>query len=139
VSVIDVGVSEQIEDYTRETAARKKGCIVQRESKSELQAFENGATRSAVTERLDLIPREALAALGRRLALGAQKHGENNWRGGGDDFRKATINHLVIHLYDYIENGNATDANTDAIICNAAFLCFFEAKKPLLPAAREGI
>ena len=97
--------------------------------------FEGGATRSAMSERYDLIPKEAMAALARRLGLGAEKHGENNWRGGGADFRKATICHLMKHLLDYMENGNANDANTDAIICNAAFLCHFEAQERFNPRA----
>jgi hypothetical protein len=95
--------------------------------------FEGGATRSAMKERYDLVPAEAVAAIARRLALGAEKHGENNWRAGGPEFRKATISHLLKHLLNYIENGNADDANTDAIICNAAFLCHFEAREPFAP------
>jgi hypothetical protein len=102
------------------------------------QSFEGGATRTATSERMELIPAEALRALGRRLALGAERHGENNWRDGGDAFRQATIGHLMAHLADYIENGNRTEANTDAIICNAAFLCHFEKKMPHKPRARKG-
>jgi hypothetical protein len=99
----------------------------------EKQKYEHGATRSALTERYDLIPKAAMDALARRLGLGAAQHGENNWRGGGEKFRKATLNHLMRHLLDYIENGNARDANSDAIICNAAFLCYFEAQEPFNP------
>ena len=76
------------------------------------------------------MPKVALDALARRLAMGAETHGENNWRRGGKEFRKASINHLMRHLLDYIEHGNANDNNTDAIICNAAFLCHFEAADP---------
>ncbi len=83
-----------------------------------------------MTERFDLIPAEAIAALARRMGMGARIHGENNWRGGGEEFRKATINHLMKHLLDYSEHGNAHDENTAAIICNAAFLCHFEAAAP---------
>lgn len=95
---------------------------------SNLASFEGGSTRSQLSARYDLIPREAVEALARRLALGAQMHGENNWRNGGEDFRRATINHLFQHLVAYIESGNQADMNTDAIITNAAFLCFFEAQ-----------
>jgi hypothetical protein len=86
-----------------------------------------------MAERFDLIPKEAVAAIARRLAMGAKVHGENNWRAGGPEFRKATISHLMNHLLDYMEHGNANDANTDAIICNAAFLCHFEAREPFAP------
>ncbi len=98
-----------------------------------MNIYEGGATRSVVEGRYDLIPKTAIEALGRRLKLGVERHGENNWRKGGAEFRKATINHLMKHLLDYIENGNANDANTDAIICNAAFLCEYEARAPYMP------
>jgi hypothetical protein len=98
--------------------------------KTEKAVFEDGSTRSILQERYDLIPKVAIDAMARRLALGAKTHGENNWRCGGVEFRKASINHLMRHLLDYIEHGNANDANTDAIICNAAFLCHFEASDP---------
>ena len=101
-----------------------------------LHAFEGGATRSVQTMRFDLIPSTALRALARRLALGAKKHGERNWEQGGEEFRKATISHLIAHLQEYMEHGDAIEANTDAIICNAAFLCFFESRTPFDPAAR---
>jgi hypothetical protein len=88
-------------------------------------------------ERYDLIPKEAIDAIARRLALGAQKHGENNWKSGGAEFRKATINHLIKHLLNYAEQGNADDANSDAIICNAAFLCYFESRDPFKAGANH--
>jgi hypothetical protein len=94
-------------------------------TKKPLTKFEGGATRSKLDHRFDLIPREAMEALSRRLKLGAARHGENNWKQGGPEFVRATINHLQAHLLDYIENGNSSEANTDAIICNAAFLCYF--------------
>lgn len=83
-----------------------------------------------MAERYELIPKEAVEAIARRLTIGAEKHGENNWRNGGEAFRRATISHLMKHLLDYIETGNNGDANTDAIVCNAAFLCYFEARAP---------
>lgn len=98
-----------------------------------LSKFEGISTRSILKGRYDLIPREAVDALARRLELGADKHGPENWKTGGEQFRQATINHLFNHLLDYIENGNTSDANTDAIIANAAFLCYFEKKIPLKP------
>lgn len=97
---------------------------------SQRQEFSTGAARSRLQGRRDLIPQSAIDAIGRRLAIGAERYGENNWRLGGEDFRKATINHLLNHLADYMENGNATEENTDAIICNAAFLCQYELDAP---------
>ena len=88
------------------------------------ESFEGGATRSVVRERYDLIPAAALSALARRLALGAEKHGANNWKGGGPEFVTATKNHLARHLALYLD-GDTSDEHLDAIICNAAFLCHF--------------
>jgi len=102
-------------------------------NKIEKQTFEGGATRSKKDIDLTLIPKSAVIALGRRLTLGAERHGRNNWRRGGEEFRSATITHLMEHLLDYIENGNVSEANTDAIICNAAFLCEYEERLPYKP------
>jgi hypothetical protein len=95
-----------------------------------LQSYEGGATRSKMDVDLSLIPKSAVMALGRRLTLGAQRHGRNNWRKGGEEFRVATITHIMKHLLDYMENGNITDDNIGAIICNAAFLCEYEERSP---------
>lgn len=104
--------------------------VTKRETNPEKQAFEGGATRSKKDVDLTLVPRSAVIAMGRRLTLGAERHGRNNWRSGGEEFRRATITHLLDHLLDYMENGNESEANTDAIICNAAFLCEFEERSP---------
>ena len=95
------------------------------------QSFEGKSTRSAQDVRYDLIPPAAIKALGRRLKLGAERHGERNWQQGGEAFRQATISHLMAHLLDYMENGG--QENVDAMMCNAAFLCHFEEKMPLKP------
>jgi hypothetical protein len=102
-------------------------------AKRNLKKFEGGATRSALAGRYELIPREAIDGMARRLELGAVRHGENNWKSGGEEFRKASISHLMAHLLAYMTEGNANDANLDAILCNAAFLAHFEAKSPYRP------
>lgn len=98
-----------------------------------LTKFEGIATRTRLEGRYDLIPREANDAMARRLEKGIAVHGENNWRSGGEEFRRATICHLMNHLLDYIEHGNENDQNTDAIVTNAAFLCYFEKRSPFIP------
>lgn len=89
-----------------------------------LTNFEGNATRSPQPVRYDLIPSSAITALARRLTLGATKHGENNWRLGGEQFRAATISHLFAHLLDFMQSGGSD--NLDAILANAAFLVEFE-------------
>jgi hypothetical protein len=95
--------------------------------------FESGAIRSSKRPRFDLIPREALLGLARRLEYGAAKYGEYNWQKGAfdADFRRDTVNHLMAHLLDYQLNGNTSEDNTGAILANAAFLEYFETMQPL--------
>lgn len=88
--------------------------------------YENGSTRSELTLRYDLIPKAAFDAIARRLELGAPKHGERNWEGGGAEFVKATKNHLLAHVLAYIAEGNPEDL--DAIGANFAFLAHFRGK-----------
>jgi hypothetical protein len=106
-----------------------KPCSGRRAMTTETQEFQSGAKRSKTNGRPDLIPKAVIEAMARRLELGL-KYGENNWRKGGEDFRKATIGHILLHIMDYIEHGNRDDANTDAIACNAAFLCHYEEQEP---------
>lgn len=103
------------------------------------EAFEGGATRSSKRGqgRMEPIPKSSIRAMARRLELGAERHGENNWRKGGEAFRKATLNHLLDHIFDYMEHGNKNEANTDAIICNAAFLCEYEEREPYKGAVQS--
>jgi hypothetical protein len=95
----------------------------------EKQKYEGGSTRTAMDVRMDLIPSALLRAVGRRIKFGAARHGENNWRKGGREFQKATINHALKHFFDYIELGNPEDL--DALACNIAFLCDLQERFPL--------
>jgi hypothetical protein len=99
------------------------------------QVFEGGATSTATDIRLELIPKAAMEAMGRRFAYGAKRHGENNWRKGGRKFRMSRISHLLAHIYDYVENGG--EANTDAIVCNAAMLCDLEKRIPMVTTVNK--
>ena len=100
------------------------------ETPEQLSIFDSGAKRSGVAPRFDLIPREALEALAKRLTLGAAKFGEFNWQKAVSDptFQRDVTNHLMAHLLDFQLQGNSMQDNTAAIITNAAFLCYFEAK-----------
>ena len=118
---------------------KKTPVNIKNDISDKLSSYEGAATRTSQPVRLDLIPKAAITALGRRLKLGAERHGEHNWRSGGSEFRKATISHLMAHLVDYMENGNISEANTDAIICNAAFLCKFEEDNPYVPAFKQKV
>lgn len=119
------GLNNVVDFWNRRCAGRGSGKYMGKNQ--EKSAYEGGATRTKLEERYDLIPHAALAALARRLAVGAERHGENNWKKGGADFIKATKNHLARHLALYLD-GDRADAHLDAVICNVAFLCYFEEK-----------
>lgn len=99
-----------------------------------LTTFEGGATRTEQEGRYDLIPEAAIDAIARRVALGAKKHGENNWRNGGREFAKACISHGMKHLVAYAESGQQDDL--DGAICNLAFLCHFH-KLGFVPGGKQ--
>ncbi len=87
--------------------------------------FEGGALRSEVKPRYDLMPLEALQALAERLGFGAASKGDRNWMNGGPEFFRETANHLFEHLMKYM-SGDTSEDHPAAIICNAAFVCWWE-------------
>jgi hypothetical protein len=95
-------------------------------SDSDIFRHPSGATSSALNERYDLIPRAALDALGRRLALGAKKHGADNWKKGDADYANERLNHLWQHLIAFTEQRKQEDL--DAILANAAMLSDMKAR-----------
>lgn len=93
--------------------------------------YESNATRSVKSERYDLIPPEILIALAQRFALGASKHGENNWKSGGAEFIRSCLNHLFGHYVSLLTNGvDHNDDDVAAMIWNAGVLAWFREHKP---------
>jgi hypothetical protein len=88
--------------------------------------YEGGASRNKLNYRFDLIPPAGIERIAARFELGVKSHGENNWRKGGPDFVKASVNHMVAHVMDYLENGNDTDDNLGAIGWAVCALAHFE-------------
>lgn len=77
--------------------------------------------------RLDLIPPEAMFALGRVLAFGAQKYADRNWEKGFAWGRSVAA--LLRHLFAWI-GGQDKDPETgfchlDHVLCNVVFLVTF--------------
>ena len=80
--------------------------------------------------RLDLLPPEAIRALGEVLTYGAAKYGPNNWR-GVEAFRYEAA--LLRHWLAWRE-GEWLDAESGLphlwhVLCNAAFLVALEEGK----------
>lgn len=80
--------------------------------------------------RMDLIPPEALTALGTVLREGADKYGERNWELGMDWGRVSGA--LLRHLSAWMA-GEATDPDSGMshvwhVLTNAAFLTAYESR-----------
>lgn len=94
-------------------------------------SFEGGSTRSQKRERYDLVPVEIDEALALRFGLGAEKHGANNWKGGGAEFIASCLNHMRGHYVSLLKNGPFhTDDDIGAMLWNAGVLAWFRAHKP---------
>jgi hypothetical protein len=83
--------------------------------------------------RMDLIPPEALTALGEVLTLGSIKgYPDNNWKtieNAEERFLAATLRHLTEHM-----KGNKIDEESKLlhlkhILANVTFLIYFEEQK----------
>lgn len=89
----------------------------------------SGAKRSKKQKPWHLVPKAALDELNDRLALGAERYGENNWKKGDAEFIRETYNHLVDHVLSLGELGEMDDRQLSAIGANWAFLCWFKKYK----------
>lgn len=93
--------------------------------------YEGGSTRSAKRERYDLVPVEIEEATALRFGLGAEKHGDNNWKKGGAEFIVTCFNHMRGHYTSLVRNGPwHEDDDLGAILWNAGVLTWFRKHKP---------
>lgn len=84
-----------------------------------------------------LVPKEGLRRLALRYTVGGQKYGEGNWKRGlrNQGFIEERKNHLVEHLFEYLERGNKNDDNLAAIAWGC--FCLMEAEKVALEDADD--
>ena len=91
--------------------------------------FEGKAARAEIRPRYDLIPLEALEALAKRFTLGL-KYGENNWKTGGPEFFKDAKNHLIHHLWCYLEKRLEDEPSEidhlESVLWNASVVLWWE-------------
>lgn len=80
--------------------------------------------------RLDLVPPEAMAAMGRVLTFGAAKYAARNWEQGMSWGRivAALLRHLFAWLGGEDKDPESGFSHLDHVICNAAFLVTYEAR-----------
>lgn len=76
-----------------------------------------GAKQCATAYRVDLLPPLATLAVGAVLQEGAEKYGEENWRGIPV---KENINHALIHLFAYL-GGDKQEPHLDHAACRILF------------------
>jgi len=72
----------------------------------------DGPTRQPCGIRLDLIPGDVLAEIGKVFAAGAKKYGDHNWSSGRLKGDKDPINHALKHIV-YYNAGVADDEDED--------------------------
>ena len=80
--------------------------------------------------RMDLIPPEALTALGAVLAHGADRYGERNWEAGLDWGRitAALLRHLTAWMAGEDRDPDSGMPHSWHVLTNAAFLVAHEAR-----------
>jgi hypothetical protein len=78
---------------------------------------ENGAKQSKVLYRFDLLDPRAMFKMTEVLKEGAEKYGEDNWRGIPIQDH---LNHMIIHAYAYLA-GDKSDDHLSHIMCRAMF------------------
>ena len=90
----------------------------------------NGKKFDTGKMRLDLLPPEAIRALGAVLTYGAEKYGPNNWRGvEAERYEAALLRHWLAW-----RQGEDLDIESGLphlwhVLCNAAFLVALEEGK----------
>ncbi len=82
------------------------------------------ATSSKLKLRFDLVPEVFNVRVAQRYTIGAEKHGEYNYRKGLTDsvYIQERIAHLRQHLSSFLLEGNEKDDNLAAIAWGVAFL-----------------
>lgn len=78
---------------------------------------DKGAAQSKLNYRFDLIDGPALFEMASVLHDGAEKYGDDNWRGISV---RDHLNHLIAHAYAYL-SGDTSDQHLSHIMCRAMF------------------
>jgi 5'(3')-deoxyribonucleotidase len=91
--------------WARDTYGRLYGDNME-EVDDDVVTNENGAKQSRIEGRYDLMPALALKEIAKVLADGADKYGEDNWKGLSID---EINNHTFAHLLDYQQDANTDD------------------------------
>lgn len=87
----------------------------------------SGLKYDAGKPRLDLIPPEAILAIGKVMTYGADKYGANNWQGVAPDrYVAALLRHLMAYRMGERYDQESTMPHLWHVLTNAAFLVALE-------------
>jgi hypothetical protein len=105
--------------------------------------FACGAKRSYVAPYYSAIPGNALRRLAVRYTVGSKKYdprgwmigllGEANWRKGDREFFSDVFNHVIDHLYRFLEEGNEETDNLAAAAWGVFALMWAEEQGIFVP------
>lgn len=97
----------------------------------------SGAASSYEYPRYDLIYWPVLRRLADRLAYGAAKHGEHNYKAGVGDavYRRDRLNHLIQHAHELAAatTPEAVEKHLGAILANCQILAYLDDHDPSAP------
>ncbi|MDL2207151.1 DUF5664 domain-containing protein [Desulfovibrio sp. OttesenSCG-928-F20] len=80
--------------------------------------------------RLDLLPPEAIRALGETLTHGAEKYGPDNWRGVEPErYEAALLRHWLAWKEGELRDPESGLPHLAHVLCNAAFLMALETRR----------
>lgn len=91
--------------------------------------FSGGAKRSDVKPRYHLIDRDFLAGVATVLGEGERKYGPNNWTKGDQTFAVDAVNHVIEHIYKFLE-GDRTENHLMHASCGLMFVNRFFQEHP---------
>jgi hypothetical protein len=105
--------------------------------------FKSGASRSKLMSWFTFVPRYFNQRIADVFRYGAKKYGIRNWQKGDQDFIDEIPDHIINHVYEYIEEVNNGGSGKDKedhlanIGCNLVMLMHFQ-KQGKFPQRTQG-
>jgi hypothetical protein len=114
---------EKLKCYLNNPGPRTEECTALSEWMQARQATGDAHKHDAGKLRLDLIPPEAILALGEVLTYGAEKYGANTWQSVAPErYEAALLRHLMAHKVGAERDVESGITHLAHALCNAAFL-----------------
>lgn len=121
---------DEIESSLKEFRERRMREYVEDGVEQEqMVTFASGAKRTDIKSRYELIDRVFLAGMADVLTEGLKKYGRNNWKKADIVFAQDAINHVIEHVYKFIEGDRSEDHLLHAA-CGLMFCDYYNRKHP---------